>query len=141
MIAYLDTSVVVALLTADAHNDRALDWVASQDDAVVASSDWVMTEYSSVLSAKLRGGDLDESERDAALSRFARLRQESVTWLAVESGHFLRAADLANRSQLPLRGSDALHLALSQALGATLVTLDKRQSKAGAALGVATLLL
>ncbi len=51
------------------------------------------------------------------------------------------AARFADQSALSLRAGDALHLAICFDFGATLCTLDRGLSAAGAALGVKTDLL
>jgi predicted nucleic acid-binding protein len=43
---YLDTSVVVALLTAEPATGRVQDWLRQQDPAELAISDWVVAEFS-----------------------------------------------------------------------------------------------
>ena len=45
---YLDTSVVVALLTPEERSAQALDWFAQSRDPLI-SSDWLITETHSAL--------------------------------------------------------------------------------------------
>jgi predicted nucleic acid-binding protein len=54
---------------------------------------------------------------------------------------FRTAARFADHYVLGLRAGDALHLAICSDHGATLCTLDRGLSEAGAALGVKTMLL
>ena len=49
---YLDTSVVVALLTPEQSSSRALDWFAQSREPLI-SSDWLITETHRALGIKL----------------------------------------------------------------------------------------
>jgi hypothetical protein len=138
---YLDTSLLVAALTAETKTNRVQDWLAEQGPRRLAISDWVITEFSSALSLKLRAGQLEPSHRADALATFTRLSVESLAILPVSSLQFRTAARLADRHALGLRAGDALHLAICADHGATLCTLDRRLSDAGSTLGLKTMLL
>jgi predicted nucleic acid-binding protein len=61
---YLDTSVVVALLTPEERSAQALDWFAESREPLI-SSDWLITETHSALGIKQRhyglsSGDLGQ---------------------------------------------------------------------------------
>jgi predicted nucleic acid-binding protein len=75
------------------------------------------------------------------LATFTRLTTESFTVVPVSRLQFRTAARFAEQHMLGLRAGDALHLAICADHGATLCTLDRRLSEAGAALGVKTMLL
>ncbi len=102
-------------------------------------SDWVITEFSSALSVKLRRGEITSGDRARALNKFAEFTDASFAVLPVSSAHFRMAAQFADQYALGLRAGDALHLAICSSHGATLCTLDKRLSAAGPELGVQTL--
>ena len=116
-------------------------WLGRQDVDELAISDWVATEFSSALSIKLRTGQIRAAHRADALALFARLGTDSLTIVAVSRLQFRAAARFADQYELGLRAGDALHLAICADRGATLCTLDRRLSDAGAALGVKTMLL
>ncbi len=141
MTLYLDTSVFVAALTKETETIRIQAWLAEQAPGTLAISEWVTTEFSSALSIELRTRQLQVKHRAEALAMFARLRAESLAVLPISGEQFRTAAHFADQHTLNLRAGDALHLAICSAHGATLCTLDRRLSEAGAALGVETTLI
>ncbi|MBU6397096.1 MAG: type II toxin-antitoxin system VapC family toxin [Rhodospirillales bacterium] len=141
MSLYLDTSLLVAALTNEAETARMQAWLAAQVPEELMISDWVVTEFSSALSIKLRTGQLQPAHRADALAMFTHLTTESFTLLPISGQQFRTAARYADQYTLGLRAGDALHLASCADHGATLCTLDRRLSEAGRTLGVKTLLL
>lgn len=133
---YLDTSVLVAALTPENHTTKIQQWLARQDPNALHVSDWVITEFSSALSIKLRSEQLDEAQRARALAGFTTLLQESVAVLHVSPEDFRTAAHFADQAGIGLRAGDTLHLATASAHGATLVTLDQKLLKAAPAVAV-----
>ena len=138
---YLDTSLLVAALTNESETERMQRWLGQQQRSDLAISDWVTTEFSSALSIKLRAGHIGVAHRADVLATFTRLTTESFTVVPVSRLQFRTAARFVEQHMLGLRAGDALHLAICADHGATLCTLDRRLSEAGAALGVKTMLL
>src|SRR6266404_2401532 len=128
-------------VTNETETQRMQSWLGQQDVDELAISDWAATEFSSALSIKLRTGQIRAAHRADALALFARLGTDSLTIVAVSRLQFRTAARFADQYELGLRAGDALHLAICADRGATLCTLDRRLSDAGAALGVKTMLL
>lgn len=141
MTLYLDTSLLVAALTAEATTRRVQVWLEERDAGSLAISDWVGAEFSAALSIKLRTGQMTAVNRADALATFARLSSDNFNVLPVSGSHFRTAARFADQYALGLRAGDALHLAICVNHGATLCTLDRRLSEAGPALGVKTIAL
>ena len=138
---YLDTSLLVAALTNETETERMQRWLGQQAEDDLAISDWVVTEFSSALSIKLRAAHIEPAHRADALAMFARLSADNFLVVPVSRLHFRTAARFADQYLSSLRAGGALHLAVCADHGATLCTLDRRLSDAGPALGVWTMLL
>src|SRR5271157_3461868 len=106
---YLDTSLLVAALTNEAETERMQRWLGKQQEQSLAVSDWVVTEFSSVLSIKLRTGQITLGDRAGVLAMFARMATDSFTVVPVSRSQFRSAARFADQHTLGLRAGDALH--------------------------------
>ncbi len=134
---YLDTSVVVALLTPEASSPRALEWLEQCRDTLI-SSDWLITETHSALGLKQRHQGLSPEARTAASEHFERLLQGGVELRSFDRDRFRQAAELLQDPALGLRAGDALHLAVAlHSRCSHLASFDGRMRQAAAALGLA----
>lgn len=133
--------MLVAALTREAETERMLTWLGTQDPEQLAISDWVITEFSSALSIKLRSGQINATHRANALAVFTTMCTETFTLLPISGPQFRTAARFADQQALGLRAGDSLHLAICADHGATLCTLDRQLCDAGAAVAVQTVLL
>ena len=138
---YLDTSLLVAALTNETETERMQRWLGQQAEDDLSISDWVVAEFSSALSIKLRAGHIEPAHRADALAMFARLTTDNFLVVPVARLQFRTAALFADQHGLRLRPGDALHLAVCADHGATLCTLDRRLGDAGSVLGIKTMLL
>ncbi len=138
---YLDTSVLVAALTHELRSDEIQRWLAAQSPEKLTISEWVIVEFSSALSLKLRGGQLQPAHRSAALALFTRLAEDSFGVLPVSALYFRTAARFADQHATGLRSGDALHLGIVAHHGAHLITLDQPMATAATALGLSAELL
>ena len=133
---YLDTSVVVALLTPEDRSPSALDWFAQCRDTLI-SSDWLITETHSALGIKQRQHGLSPQARQAAAAQFERLLQGSKELRCLDRGRIREAAELLHDPALGLRAGDALHLAVAlHSRCSHLASFDGRMQQAAAALGL-----
>ncbi|MCE3290313.1 MAG: twitching motility protein PilT [Caulobacter sp.] len=133
---YLDTSLIVSLITNEAHTPDARGWLSNHLTDELAISLWVTTEVSSALSMKLRTGQIDAAERGQAASAYAALVAGSLLNLPISTTAFTVAARYSDREDLGLRGPDALHLAIAAEHGAELCTMDRPLARAALALGL-----
>ncbi|NIJ18352.1 hypothetical protein FHS95_000021 [Sphingomonas naasensis] len=134
---YLDTSAAVASITQEPHSERIWRWLGDHADASILCSGWVATELSSALSIKVRTGAFTLEQRVAAWNDWRRFREASLADIAVMPEHFETAAAFCDRPDLGLRAGDALHLAIAQSGGLSLVTLDRAMGDAALQLGIA----
>ena len=138
---YLDTSLLVSAFTRETRSHDARQWLQQQVSKEVSLSEWVITEFSSALSLKVRTGEIDTAHRGAILAQFTQLAVNSFVVLPVEASAFRTAARFCDQPQLNLRAGDALHLAICAESGATICTLDQKLGKAAPLVGVASVLL
>ena len=136
MTRYVDTSLLVAALTAEAATDRCQAWLAGHPPGDLAISHWVIAEFSAALSVKHRTKAIDADQHADALRAFQIMARRSLQVFSVEGRQFEMAARLADRYELGLRAGDALHLAIARDHAARLCTLDRRLAEAAKALGV-----
>ncbi len=133
---YVDTSVLVSALTREAATPAAQAWLWSHPPFGLAISDWTRTEFSAAVSMKARMGRITPEEMAATLAEFRRVTPVYFLCWRIDGAMFEQAARLCERVISGLRASDALHLAVAQAYGAALATLDLRLAEAAQAAGV-----
>lgn len=138
---YLDTSLLISALTNEPRTAEIQEWLVTQpvDDLVI--SDWVITEFSSALSIKVRNGQLTPAQRADVLAAFTSLTELSLSVLALTRLDFRTAARFADQHATNLRAGDALHLAVAANNGARIASLDRVMMQAAGTLGVSSVLL
>jgi uncharacterized protein len=133
--AYLDASALFSQFMIDVHTPRLMGWLAGAQDRIVLS-EWTLAEFSSALAVAQRMGRLSSDQRQ-------RIDLTVDAWLvdrkppyAVLTGDGLEARRFIRGSVRPLRAGDALHLAIAQRLGFSIVTFDNRMAAAATDLGI-----
>lgn len=125
---YLDTSVAVALLVPEPRTADVNAWFAGLSE-IPASSDWLLTEFASAISIKVRSGELSAANAKAVRKEFEMLTVSGLRIVAVSRAAFRDAADLAKQHAHRLRAGDALHLAVAREVNAkSVATLDNVMS-------------
>ncbi|MDP2794101.1 MAG: type II toxin-antitoxin system VapC family toxin [Sulfurisoma sp.] len=120
---YLDTSVVVSLLVPEPKSADVAAWFAGLT-IMPMSSDWLLTEFASAISIKVRRGEVSESDARAVRKEFE-LLASGLRIVPIGRSAYRDAAKLAARHGHGLRAGDALHLAVAKDAGAkSLATLD-----------------
>lgn len=115
---YVDTSVIVALLTVEPRTQSVTAWYAGLNDTPTGS-DWLLTEFSSALSIKLRTGQISEVNAKRVRKEFALMADGGLRIAPVSRGAFGHAAEMVKLHEHGLRAGDALHLAVALELGAS----------------------
>jgi len=98
-VIYLDTSVVVALLTPAENSEIAQRWFKGCR-APVISSDWLIPETHSALGIKQRVHGLPSKSCAAAAEPFERLPRSGVDLRSLDRAQFRQAADLHPAAQI-----------------------------------------
>lgn len=114
---YVDTSVLVALLTVEPHTRAATDWFAANTQGLI-SADWCAVEFASALAAKQRAKQLRPAHIRSAHEAFEVLTTSGLRLLPITRSACLRAAAFAKPAGDGLRAGDALHLAVALEAGA-----------------------
>lgn len=123
-MVYVDTSVLVALLTHENKSAAVSRWYGQCDEGLVSAA-WCVTEFASALGIKQRTGQLDETSARTAWQQFERLCSNDLRLFPVESATFHRAALLTLDPASGLRAGDSLHLAAAlDAKVKSMATLD-----------------
>lgn len=135
MSLYLDTSVIIPLILPDALVGRAESFRARARDVLIVS-DYAGLEFSSAVSRRVRARELSGEDGAKALEVFDLWRVHRARGTLIESGDVARAETYVRLVDVTLRGPDAIHIAIAQRLGATLVTFDRRMAAAARTLGL-----
>ncbi len=135
---YVDTSVVVALLTVEPSTQSIVNWFSKINEPLI-SSDWLLTEFSSAISIKLRTRQISDTDAKLVQKEFNSLVSGGLKLIPVSRAAFQSAATMTSNYQSRLRSGDSLHLAIAKERGIqTIATLDKVMTKNAQTLGLKT---
>lgn len=137
---YIDTSVIIAYLTPEAHSGVAQTFMLSAGEPLAISS-WSEVELLSALGVKLRTGQLFDAQAHDVVHTYSRLVAPNLRRISVQDADLRNAALLLTGWKTGLRAGDGLHLAIAAAHSATVFTLDHGLVAAGAGLGIPVTLL
>jgi predicted nucleic acid-binding protein len=115
---YLDTSAVVPMFVPEPASNTVDAWYESCADSLV-SSDWIVTEFASALSIKVRRGEIAEKQANAAWKNFTAFCRAGLRLVPVSRQGFEAAASMARDVASGLRAGDSLHLAMALEVGAS----------------------
>jgi predicted nucleic acid-binding protein len=135
MNIYLDTSVLIPTLVAEAASDAVRAYLATRQERLI--SDFAAAEVASSLSRLVRMGVLATAEAAARLADFDTWRAATSLPADLHAADARLAYTYVRRFDLTLRALDALHLAIAARVDASLVTLDRRLERAANQLGIA----
>jgi predicted nucleic acid-binding protein len=124
-LIYVDTSVLVALLTNESTASIIQQWYAEDDNQVFVTADWTLTEFSSAVSLKQRTGQLTSRQVNTIHKIFDDFLDGGIRLAEVSRIAYRNSAKLIQNMQ-GLRAGDALHLAVAIELDVKeFATLDK----------------
>jgi len=131
---YLDTNAIIGLLTADPLTPRVSALLRQSAEPLIAS-DFAAVEFSAVVGRKMRSGSIT---RQHALDAIAVFDQWGLraTRVVLDPSDIVRADRFLRRLDLPLPAPDAIHIAIAERVGATLVTFDRQMATAARTLGL-----
>jgi hypothetical protein len=133
---YLDTSVVVALLTEDPLNLRASAFFQGSSEILIIS-DFGSAEFSSVVARRVRMGTITPDHGRAALAVFDAWTARTAHRVGIAGADVAVADTYLRRLDLTLLTPDALHIAIAVRIGAMLVTFDRAMAASARVLGMA----
>jgi predicted nucleic acid-binding protein len=129
---YLDTSFIAPLVIAEDTSNAVEAFVLKLKPGELATSLWTQVELASLVSRKVRMGELSAAEAEAVCREFERMLSESFELLAPAAADFVAAARYLKVPKTSLRAGDALHLAIAANHGARkILTLDSGFIDAG----------
>lgn len=137
MRAYFDASVVVSIIAGDIGWDEIARFL---NDHITETfiSDFGWGETVSALGNRVRRSDMTAPYAEALLLD-ARLYFADWSFARLAAPDIDRATDMVAMFSLGLKLPDAIHIAVAQRLGLTLVSTDIRQVRAAVSLGVAAI--
>ncbi len=131
-MVYLDTSFVAPLVIAEDSSDAVEAYVLKVKPGELTTSMWTQVELSSLVSRKVRMGELSDSQAAVVRREFDRVLGESFEMLAPTAADFAAAVRYLESPKTALRAGDALHLAIAANHSAKrILTLDKGFLDAG----------
>lgn len=134
---YLDTSAAVPLFVPEPVSPAIEVWFESCAEPLV-SSDWILTEFFSAVSIKVRKGEIGAGQARAAWKDFDAFCESGPRSLPASRKALAEAAGLARTAASGLRSGDALHLAMALEAGASgIATADETLARKAKARGLA----
>ncbi len=131
-MVYLDTSFIAPLVIAEAASEAVEAYVLKVKPGELATSLWAQVELSSLVSRRVRMGELSEARADEVRRKFDDVLGEFFVMLAPTPADFATAAGYVETPRTGMRAGDALHLAVAANHRATrIVTLDRGFLDAG----------
>ncbi len=123
---YLDTSFITPLYIQEATSEAVEAILLNIPTQELALSHWTVVEFASLLSRRVRMGELSAALMQTVMQSFREDAAQSFSLLAVTTADFQLASELILQWETGLRASDALHLAIAHNAHAdNLLSLDR----------------
>ena len=132
---YVDTSVIVAMLTDEPKTQACKNWFKALKQAPM-SGDWLVTEFYRAIALKQRTGQLREKDVKATMHQFEHLTNNGgIKLMPIARETFAKAGQLTHQYG-NTRAGVALHLSVAlQCEAKAFVTLDNAQAASAKQLG------
>lgn len=141
MSLYLDTSVLVSIYIPEKHSESIINLLQESPEKPCVSR-LAEVEFFAALALKKRIKELQQAQINAAVKLFHHhLDQLIYEKIYITDVVFTSAMQLLSEAKSPLRTLDALHLACSSIIQATLVTADKFLYKSAKIFNIPSILL
>jgi predicted nucleic acid-binding protein len=124
------------MLIAEPSTEAVYEYLGAIDRELLIS-DFAAAEVASALSRLVRMTLLTGADASARLADFDAWRASMSSPADIQASDARLAYVYVRRFDLGLRAPDALHLAITRRLGASLITLDRRLATAAPELGIA----
>ena len=134
MSVYLDASVLVALITHDLLGAKADAFLRTHSPVLVVS-DFAAAEFASAIARHVRTGAIKVGDARRAFATFDAWSARAAGQALTTSADVVSAAAYLRRLDLPLRTPDALNIAITQRIGAELMTFDHKMAASARTLG------
>lgn len=133
-MVYVDTSVIVAMLTNEPKTQTCIDWFSNLKQTPL-SSDWLITEFNSAIAIKQRTNQLSTKDIKPILQQFNALLNGGIKLMPISRDAFSEAGKLIHK-HANTRAGDALHLSVAiECAVKQFVTLDMAQAASAMQLG------
>ena len=122
---YLETSFIAPLVIAEDTSNAVEAFVLKLKPGELATSLWTQVELGSLVSHRVRSGELSAAEGEEVRREFERMLIESFELLVPSAADFAAATKYLEIPKTGLRAGDALHLAVAASHGARqILSLD-----------------
>ncbi len=138
-LPYLDTSVIIPFLGLEEGSlvvQRIVSDYTLKGELPILLSEMTKLEFSCTMARHYRIGIQSREKTKFCLELLDRWFLDRHLMLPILSNDFLNARKFIDQLTQPLKGPDALHLAVAQANHAVLITADRQLAAAAFAFGV-----
>ena len=136
MRLYLDTNVLVSLISPDPLTPRAEAMLEQRPEARLLVSDFGRAEFVSALRRRVRTGEMSEASAHRCFGNLDRWTTEFTVRVDLLSIDVAAADALLRRMDLTIRTPDALHVVMARRLDAPLATFDGQLAAAARLVGI-----
>lgn len=134
-MAYLDTSVVYPYYFPESRSAQVAEIIGRQMRPTI--SNYVSLELASAAARNVRDGAITGQDASTVLSLFeSHIQSGAYRLINIHAGHIRHATGLVGSFLYPLKGPDALHLAVAQLDTLTFITADRTLAGVAELLGL-----